>query len=112
MPIQKWSDTIWVSTPSDDPAFAEEIETLRNSAESNDPIPHVIIDLAGVGHLNSSNLSQMLRLRKLCVDSDKQLRVAGPNNACWSLFLTTGLDKVFAFSSDTTTALAELQIAG
>ena len=110
MPIQKWSDDIWLSTPSEDPAFAEEIESLRSSIENHDPAPHALVDLAGVHHLNSSNLSQLLRLRKACIDHGSRLRIAAPNNACWSLFLTTGLDKVFDFSSDTTTALAELQI--
>ena len=63
-----------------------------------------------VTHLNSSNLSQLLRLRKDVIDREARLRLAGPPDHVWAVFLATGLDKVFDFATDTSTALAELQI--
>jgi anti-anti-sigma regulatory factor len=51
-----------------------------------------------------------LRLRKAITDRKAQLRLTAPGDPVWAVFLTTGLDKVFQFSHDTTTALAELQI--
>ncbi len=110
MPIQQWSEEIWILSPGDDPAFSDEVDGARSSVMHHEPPPSVIVDLNGTHHLNSSNLSQLLRLRKACVDRGTHLRIAAPNDACWSLFLTTGLDKVFTFSRDTTTALAEMQI--
>lgn len=110
MPLQKWSDQIWVSQMSPEPSFSDEIEALSSQFAKAQEKPHVVIDLAGVSALNSSNLAQLLNIRKQVNAEERRLRIAGPSNSVWSLFLTTGLDKVFEFSSDTATALAELQM--
>ncbi len=110
MAIQRWSDQIWVAKLSPDPGLSEDIDALFRHTRSAQTPPDVVLDLSGLGHLNSSHLSQLLRLRKAMVEADGRLRLAGPSNAIWSLFLATGLDKVFEFSADTPTALAELQI--
>lgn len=110
MPIQEWSSGIWLVQLCDDPNFAEELDTLHDRLRRTDDMPHVVVDLANVQHLNSSNLSQLLRLRKSAVDGEAELRIASPCDAVWAVFMATGLDKVFEFTTDTTTALAELQI--
>ena len=110
MPIQRWSDRIWVVQLGTDPVFSEEIDSLREQATKAKPCPDMVLDLSSVKYLNSSNLSQLLRLRKVAIDHDTQIRLAGPSDQVWAVFLTTGLDKVFEFSADTSTALAELQI--
>lgn len=110
MSLQKWSDQIWIAQMSAQPVFSEEIDSLTAQFEKASPSPHVVIDLSGVQTLNSSNLSQLLRVRKLAGDAGSGVRVAAPTDAVWTLFLTTGLDKVFQFSRDTTTALTELQL--
>ncbi|MEM7680764.1 MAG: STAS domain-containing protein [Planctomycetota bacterium] len=110
MALQKWSESIWVATPGTDPAFSDEVEGLSTTLAHHEPPPHLVVDLEDCHHLNSSNLSQLLRLRKACADRGVQLRLAAPNNAAWSIFMTTGLDKVFSFSRDRLTALAELQM--
>ncbi len=110
MPIQKWSDEIWVVKLGADPGLSEDIDTLYRQAKAEGGAPHAVVDLSAVEHLNSSHLSRLLRLRKAMVEADGKLRLAGPNDAIWAVFLATGLDKIFEFSADTTTALAELQI--
>lgn len=94
-----------------DPAFSEDLETLVAQVSAASSTPDVVIDLSGVEMVNSSNLSQLLNLRKKLVDGDAKMRLAGPSNQVWAVFLSTGLDKVFRFTSDTPTALADLQIA-
>lgn len=111
MSIQKWSDTIWVVRLNDDPAFTEDMEHLAHQALAPDRMPHLILDLSAMVHIGSSNLSSLLRLRKLAIDREIQLRLTAPPDAIWAVFLTTGLDKVFHFSHDTSTALTELQIS-
>ena len=111
MPVQKWSDRIWVAKLADAPGFAEDVDYLIEHAPVSDPGPDLVLDFAHVTHLNSSNLSHLLRLRKQAVDQQLRLRLAGPSDAVWALFLSTGLDKVFHFTADTSTALAELQLA-
>ena len=110
MPVQKWSDRIWVVQANPDPMFTEDIDYLHDRAPVQGSMPDVVIDLSGVESLNSSNLSQLLRLRKTLQDSSARLRLAAPSDAAWAVFLSTGLDKLFDFKSDTTTALADLQI--
>ncbi|MEM9420467.1 MAG: STAS domain-containing protein [Planctomycetota bacterium] len=112
MPLQKWSDQIWVSQMSQEPSFSEEIEVLKTQYAAAEKPPHVVIDLSQVPVLNSSNISQMLEIRKLAADQGRKVRIAGPTDAVWSVFLTASLDKVFEFSQDTSIALAELQILG
>jgi anti-anti-sigma factor len=112
MPLQKWSDQIWVAQLFEEPAFSDDLETVFSQFRAAETAPHVVVDLAGVNKLNSSNLAQLLRLRKLVVDAGRSIKIAGPNNAVWTLFLTTSLDKIFEFSPDTSMALAELQLAG
>lgn len=110
MPIQHWSDKIWVVKLSDEPAFSEDLSWLRSELGKTRPTPDIVVDLANVRQINSSNLSHILQVRKMVVDGDARLRLAAPQNAVWAVFLTTGLDKVFEFRSDVTTALASLQL--
>ncbi|QDU71624.1 STAS domain-containing protein [Mucisphaera calidilacus] len=111
MPIQEWSPGIWLVQLNDDPSFAEELDMLHDRLRRADEMPHVVLDLSEVNHLNSSNLSQLLRLRKTAVDREAQIRLATPCDAVWAVFIATGLDKVFDFTPDTPTALAELQLS-
>ncbi|MEM8738976.1 MAG: STAS domain-containing protein [Planctomycetota bacterium] len=110
MPLQKWSDDIWVCQLSSEPAFSEDVDTLLSRYEASGAPPHVVLDLSEAEVLNSSNLSQMLRVRKLVSDAGRRVKISGPSNAVWTLFLTMGLDQVFDFAQDTATALAELQL--
>jgi anti-anti-sigma factor len=111
MPVQKWSDRIWVAKLADVPAFGEDLDYLLEHAPRSEPVPDIVLDFGNVSHLNSSNLSHLLRLRKQTVDRSARLRLASPSDALWVLFISTGLDKVFSFTRDTSTALAELQLA-
>jgi len=95
---------------NDDPAFTEDMEHLSDQACAPDRMPDLILDLSAVVHIGSSNLSALLRLRKSAIDRETKLRLTAPPDPVWAVFLTTGLDKVFQFSHDTSTALAELQI--
>ena len=110
MPLQKWSDKIWIVSLAGDPAFSDDMELLLGQLQSAEPAPDVVLDLSSVDHLNSSNLSQMLRIRKMLMTGASRMRVVGPQDSVWAVFLTTGLDKVFDFKADTSTALADLQI--
>ncbi len=110
MPIQRWSDRIWIAKLSDEPALSEDLVGLKAQAVKEQVIPHMVLDLTGVEQVNSTNLSQMLRLRKMAIDRDAKLVLVGPSNGIWAVFLTTGLDKVFEFAPDVSTALAGLQI--
>lgn len=110
MPIQEWSDRIWVVQLGNEPSLSEDLLNLKDRVDQAQPTPDMVLDLCGVSHVNSSNLSQLLRLRKLAIDQAVRLRLAGPPDSIWAIFLTTGLDQLFEFSPDVSTALAALQI--
>ena len=110
MPIQEWSDQIWVARLTEEPGFSDELRPLTDTLQARAEPPALVIDLSDITQINSSNLSQLLRVRKLMVERDTPLRIAGPSDPVWSVFIMTGLDKVFHFTEDTATALAELQL--
>jgi anti-anti-sigma factor len=108
MPIEKWSDTVIVAHLADDPQFTEDLLSIDEETGSG---PHdAVLDLATVHFLNSSNLAQLLKLRKQVISKDRRLILCGISNPVWSAFLVTGLDKVFEFSANVPTGLATLQI--
>jgi len=110
MPIQHWSDDTWVVTLGNEPALSEDLIATLENASAADKMPHLVLDFSGVTQINSSNLSQLLRIRKLSIDRSSRLRVAGPTDPVWAVLIVTGLDKVMEFAPDTATALAGLQM--
>lgn len=110
MPTERWSDDIWIVRLQNEPVFSDELHPLLQRIGRDDTPPSIVIDLAEVTRINSSNLSQLLKLRKTASDHKVELRVTSPSDGVWSVFLMTGLDKVFHFTQDTATALAELQL--
>lgn len=109
-----WSDNIVVADLTDEPEFSEELNDLysRLRDERGDKLPNVVLNLAGVSYLNSSNIAQLLRVRKLLIEGDRKLKLSSVGDSVWSIMLLTGLDKVFHFAPDKATAIAGLQIEG
>ena len=109
MTIQNWSDNIIVAELSDDPQFTEEMVSLMEMVKQN--CVNVAINLSAVSHLNSSNLSALLRLRKQVLAGERRLILCGIDSRVRGVFGITGLDKVFEFTDDISTALTSIQIA-
>ena len=108
MPVEKWSDKIVVAHLADDPQFSEDVLSIEEAIKGGPR--DAVLDLAAVHFLNSSNLARLLKLRKQMITADRRLMLCGISNPVWSAFLVTGLDKVFDFSANVTTALATLQM--
>jgi anti-anti-sigma factor len=109
-----WSDNIVITELSDEPALSEELSGIsqRISEHSGKAghVPHVVLNFAAVSYVNSSNLAQLLKLRKQLTEHKRQLKLCSVKDDLWSVFLITGLDKVFRFAPDPMTALAGIQI--
>jgi len=106
-----WSENILISDLSDEPALSDELSSIYDQVTAEGrKTPHVVLDLSSVTYLNSSNIAQMLRLRKRLTESDRRLIVSSVADPVWSVMLLTGLDKVFTFTNDKATAIASLQI--
>tara|TARA_B100001964_G_scaffold198956_1_gene224963 strand:- start:399 stop:791 length:393 start_codon:yes stop_codon:yes gene_type:complete len=108
MAIQKWSDEITIVELGDDPQFTEDLDGLMDSVESK--ATDVVLNLAAVGFINSSNVAKLLRVRKVMLAVDRRLVLCDVNAQVWGIFLVTGLDKIFEFTSDVAIALATLQM--
>ncbi|MDP7070317.1 MAG: STAS domain-containing protein [Phycisphaerales bacterium] len=115
MPLKSWSDTITIAELSDEPMFSEDMDQLVNRIDeirhdSDADVPNIIVDLSQVTSVNSSNLGSLLRIRKLLELTDRRLLICGVTDTIWSAMIATGLDRIFAFATDVTTALAEIQL--
>ena len=106
MTLNQWSDEILILELCDEPDFSEDTDALLGKLRSDEAIHFsVIIDLQQVSKLNSSNLGALVEIKKLLQARGKRMVVCNISDAVWSTMLATGLDQVFEFIEDTTTAL-------
>jgi anti-anti-sigma factor len=110
MPIEKWSEQINVVRLGDDPVFSDDLDLLSEQLDSLRHLPDLVLDFSSVHALNSSNLAALLKLRKRTISSNGRLVLCCIPTQVWGTFLVTGLDKIFTFAADVTTALASLQL--
>ncbi len=110
MTVQNWSDNIAVVELNEEPQFTDELTSLTDGIDQR-PI-NVVLNFAGIAFINSSNVAKLLRLRKLVLGNQRRLIFCGVNTQVWGVFLVTGLDKIFEFTNDVSTALATLQLSG
>ena len=106
MPFERWSDQVLVAHLADDPQFSEDMVCL----DPLPPRPGIVLDFAGVRFVNSSNIAQLLTLRKRVVAAEGRMLFCGMKDHVWSAFLVTGLDKLFEQAPDVSTALASIQL--
>ncbi len=109
MTIQHWSDDIILAELADDPQYTDETAALGETLAEKPA--HVVLNLAAVTFLNSSNIARLLRLRKQVMNAGRKLILCGVNDQVWGVFLVTGLDKIFEFTNDVSTALAAMQLS-
>jgi anti-anti-sigma factor len=106
MTLNQWDENILILELLDEPDFSEDTDTLLSTLRSGEkPYPNVIIDLQNVATLNSSNLGALIEIKKLLQTKDKRMVICNISDSIWSTMLATGLDQVFEFIEDTTTAL-------
>ena len=106
MAVEKWSDNVTIVHLSDDPQFTEDVLGLEQVPPKSD----IILDFGSVGFLNSSNIARLLGLRKRLANAGSRLVFCNVQSQVWSVFLVTGLDKLFACTDSVATALATLQM--
>lgn len=108
--VSEWSENILLCDLTDEPSLSEDFNALFERLEGASPLPHVVLNFGAVTYVNSSNLAQLLKLRKILADGGASLRVCSVSTEVWSVLMVTGLDKVFQFAPDPLTALAGLQL--
>lgn len=108
MSTQEWSDKILMVDLMGEPDLADELNALVERVE-NEP-KDVVLNFSKVKFLNSSNISRLLKLRKILIDHKHRLRLCEIPIQVWGVFLLTGLDTIFDVAEDTASALASLQM--
>ena len=108
MPVEKWSDRIVVAHLADDPQFSDDIASIEDAI--NTAPRDAVLDMTAIHYLNSSNISRLLKLRKRLHSDDRKLILCSISNQVWIVFMPTGLDRVFDFSTNVPMALATLQM--
>ena len=107
MPVE-WSENTVVAHLADEPAFSDEVEEVQRGLES-DP-QHCVLDLSAVSFLNSSNLAQLVGLRKTISPSGCQILLCGVQPPVWETLTVSRLDRLFRRAENVPLALAALQI--
>jgi anti-anti-sigma factor len=106
MTLNQWDDNILILELLDEPYFSEDTDTIMTRLRNaGDTFPNVIVDLQNVSVLNSSNLGALIEIHKLLKTKEKRMVICNISDGIWSTMLATGLDQVFEFIEDTTTAL-------
>ena len=109
MPLEKWSENTIVVHLADDPQFSDDLDAVEQQLGQGRC--DAVLDFGSVRFVNSANVARLLRLRNQMVTRENRLVLCNVTTQVWSAFLITGLDKVFTFSDNVTTALATLHIA-
>lgn len=108
MAAEDWSESVYIVHLADDPAFSDELEQLERQLETAPR--HCVLDFGSVTFLNSSNLSQLLRLRRTTGEAGCRILLAAVAPGVWNTFLVSGLDKVFLKVENVPLALARVQL--
>jgi anti-anti-sigma factor len=110
MPIQSWSEDVLVAELQDDPVLTDDMKTLIDDVQKRGDVD-VVLDFSAVTYLNSSNIARLLKLRKLITETnDRKLRLCAIGSHVWSIFLITGLEKLFDFADNVALGLASIKI--
>jgi anti-anti-sigma factor len=109
----EWSEDIVVVDLADEPALSEELLDAidRVSAGPDGQVPHIVLNFGGVTYVNSSNLADLVRLRKGLAGRGRHLRLCSMCEDVLQVMSVTGLEKILKpFAPDPLTALATLQM--
>jgi len=108
-----WSDNIVIANLADEPALSDELSSICERIEqggAGNPVPNAVLDFHEVSYVNSSNVAQLLRMRKNLDAHNRQLVLSGVTDEVMSVLVVTGLNKVFNFAPDMLTAISSIQI--
>ena len=109
MAIENWSDRIVIVHLCAEPHFTDDLQTIQDQAAQRNF--DVVLDFSAMRFVNSSQLARLLKLRKAMVSLGNRLVLCCVDTQVWSVFLVTGLDKIFDFAAAMPLALAGLQLA-
>lgn len=107
MPIDSRDDRVIVARLGDDPIYTADIDAVSRLSAASKPAT-IALDFGNVRYINSSNLAQLLRLRKTLIEEHGRIVLCALTPQVVSVFHSTALDKVFIITPDLESALKRL----
>lgn len=86
-------------------------EARSIDATSDEPV-HIVLNMTDVTYINSSNIGQLIRLRKAQERISRQLMLCSVNDDVLEVLRVTGVERLFRIVPDPLTALTAIQISG
>jgi anti-sigma B factor antagonist len=90
---------------------AYEVPTVTKWLEEHPQTKHIIVNLAGVGFIDSSGLATLVKALKLCRQNGGDLYLSNLQQAVLIIFELTRLDKAFGIYDEEAAALRALHQA-
>jgi len=104
-------DNITLCELSDEPVLSEELCALITHLEQPKArSSHVVLNFSDVTYVNSSNLGQLIKLRKLLEQHDRSLVLCAISDEVVEVIRITGLERLFRIAANPMTALTALQL--
>jgi anti-anti-sigma regulatory factor len=111
MGIQNFSkNVLFVDLPFKEPQIGDELKNL-NEAVSTRSDCDVVIDFFRVEIINSSSIGNLMILRKLMQEHERQLIFCNVAVMTKYIFTVAGIDKIFDFVDDRSAAMSAVQCA-
>jgi anti-anti-sigma factor len=107
MGIQQWDDETLVVRLADDPDLSDDMSELDLRLRGG--CCNLVLDLSDLTVITSSGVSKLLKLRRLAREHQRRMVLCSLNDTVWSLFINTGLDRLFEFVRNVSEALATLE---
>ena len=104
-------DVLLVELPSKSPKIASELKAVNETA-SKEGNCDIIIDFSRVEIINSANISNLLILHNLQVGTGRRLILCNLATVTKCIFVVAGLNEVFEFADDRSSALATVEQKG
>jgi anti-anti-sigma factor len=111
MGIENLSKGVVVTLAVEPEIIVRELKNI-NEMVSNGEGCDVVIDFSNVEVLTSSGISNLMILRGLLHERERQLILCNVSPSTMSIFTIAGLERVFEFVDDKQTALAATQRTG
>lgn len=108
MALRNWSDDILLVDLPREPRMRAELKTIIDVVRDRGNCD-VVADFANVDIMTSASISALLRLRKLLADCSHRLLFCNVSPATRSVFNVVGLEEVFEFAADVTSAIDSIQ---
>ncbi len=110
MSIQDWSENIVVVDLADDPQYTDDLDNLMIEEEASSH--HVVLNFQNVTFINSSNIAQLLRVRKQLHDKRRSLSFCCLSKDLAGVMRITGLDLLIPTHDSVAMAIAQTQVDG